>query len=321
MSPHPGLSILIPVYNQDCRRLLTDLSRQAQALSIEFELIVMEDGSTLYVQENEAAARNQPNTNHILLPHNIGRSAIRNRLAMEARYDWLLFMDCDSKIISPSYLHHYEMEIKAWHEQASIVAVCGGRIYGPRGDVDSGHILHWTYGTHREPDGWHPNASRPFLSNNFLARQSLFRIVRFDEQLKGYGHEDTLFGIELKRHNLQIRFTANPIMHEGLDDNLTFLRKAEESMRNLSLIKQRLISTDECRTIRILNALRQVEHWKLKSVVRLLGKWLSPLIRKQLLGSHPHLYLLDFYKLAILCAPVEDHEKSSPSSERIPTRT
>ena len=40
------ISILIPVYNNSCDRLVSDLHKQAEALGIEFEIIVMDDCST-----------------------------------------------------------------------------------------------------------------------------------------------------------------------------------------------------------------------------------------------------------------------------------
>ena len=40
------LSILIPAYNYDCRELARSLSRQADSLLHEIEIIVADDGST-----------------------------------------------------------------------------------------------------------------------------------------------------------------------------------------------------------------------------------------------------------------------------------
>ena len=40
------LSILIPVYNQDCTLLLGTLNEQASRLGVEFEIILAEDGSS-----------------------------------------------------------------------------------------------------------------------------------------------------------------------------------------------------------------------------------------------------------------------------------
>ena len=47
------LSILIPTYNYDITKLVTDLHQQATDLEIVFEIIVMEDGSEKYITENQ----------------------------------------------------------------------------------------------------------------------------------------------------------------------------------------------------------------------------------------------------------------------------
>ena len=47
------LSILIPTYNQDITKLATELHRQAMEQHVDFEVIVMEDGSSMFVEENK----------------------------------------------------------------------------------------------------------------------------------------------------------------------------------------------------------------------------------------------------------------------------
>ena len=39
------LSILIPTYNYDCSRLVSDLQRQAERMGIGYEVIVADDAS------------------------------------------------------------------------------------------------------------------------------------------------------------------------------------------------------------------------------------------------------------------------------------
>ena len=86
------LSILIPTYNYDVTRLVTELHRQALNTYVDFEILVMEDGSTQFLEENKAIS-NLQFCHYTALSHNIGRSAIRNRLADEARYGHLLFIE------------------------------------------------------------------------------------------------------------------------------------------------------------------------------------------------------------------------------------
>ena len=47
------ISILIPTYNHNITRLVTDLHQQALETYVDFEIIVVEDGSTLFIEENK----------------------------------------------------------------------------------------------------------------------------------------------------------------------------------------------------------------------------------------------------------------------------
>ena len=46
------LSVLIPIYNYDCRRLINSLSAQAENLDVEYEILAFDDGSSLFLEEN-----------------------------------------------------------------------------------------------------------------------------------------------------------------------------------------------------------------------------------------------------------------------------
>ena len=65
--------------------------------------------------------------------------------------------------------------------------------------------------------------------------------IKLDETLKGYGHEDTLFGLELKKKNISIKHITNPLCHIGLENFEDYLAKTEEGIKNL----KRLIEADK----------------------------------------------------------------------------
>ena len=46
------LSILIPEHNYDCTKLVNDLAMQCNKAGIIYEIIVLDDASTLYKSEN-----------------------------------------------------------------------------------------------------------------------------------------------------------------------------------------------------------------------------------------------------------------------------
>ena len=222
------LSILLPTYNYNITKLVTDLHQQALNQYVDFEIIVMEDGSTLFKDENKTVS-NLEFCQYIVLPQNIGRSAIRNKLADTAKYDHLLFMDCDSELSSKNFIQKY----MAFCKEDSVVV--GGRIYDDN-ESDPSRSLILTYGRKRErynrPD-MNQNIHKMFMTPNFLISKSIFNKVRFDETIIGYGHEDTIFGIELQLLNIDFSMIDNPVIHKGLEDNETYIQKTEYALENL----------------------------------------------------------------------------------------
>ena len=98
------LSVLIPVHNCKIVKLVEELTRQCQAASIDFEVICLDDGSGNKIKEFNRVVSGLFGVNYVELSENVGRSRIRNKLGALARYDRLLFIDCDSKIISRKYI-------------------------------------------------------------------------------------------------------------------------------------------------------------------------------------------------------------------------
>ena len=100
-----NLSILIPTYNDACAKLVDTLRQQAEALDISYEIIVADDGST-----NAEVVRSNRQINqwaHCRMderPQNSGRASVRNYLAQQAQYNWLLFIDSDMVVCNPDFL-------------------------------------------------------------------------------------------------------------------------------------------------------------------------------------------------------------------------
>ena len=296
MSGEMELSICIPVYNQDVTSLVHELHRQASRSSCVFEILLMDDGSTSFLEENGALDALE-GVRYVRLPQNVGRSAIRNKLADEARYEYLIFMDCDVFPLDDSFLERYiRME---GHD-----VVMGGYHYGGQPTSDK-HILRWKYGKEREERSAEERSVRPndsFSTFNFMIRRSLFERVRFDESLRGYGHEDTLFGLSLKREGISVTHIDNALSHLNYDTSDVFLQKSLNAVANLQVICQRMgYAEDLAESIRILRCFKRIDRFGLSTLFAKIYPLVRPLCEKKLLGKHPSLFIFDLYRLIYLC--------------------
>ena len=228
------LSILIPTYNYDCTQLVRDLHGQAELLGIDYEIIVADDASPVVAcRERNRAINALPCCRLIELERNLGRARIRNRLADEARFEWLLFMDSDAEVINDHFIADY---LK--HTDADVV--CGGLCHA---DTLPSLEVSLRYAYEKRADKKRAacyRAQRPyeqFTPFNFMIRREVFYSICFDESVTEYGHEDTLFGIELGKRGVSIRHIDNPLLHVGLESNECFLGKTRAALRNLALLE------------------------------------------------------------------------------------
>jgi len=292
------LSICIPVYNYDVSRLVQDLNVQAEVADCPFEILLMDDASDERFQKINQAI-DLESVRYIQLDENIGRSKIRNRLAKEAKYPYLLFMDCDSGIASPEYIKNYTCFFD------SPTVCCGGRIYENKEPADSTY-LRWKYGVERECASAaerreNPNAG--FQTNNFLIHKSLLEKVKFNEDLVGYGHEDTLFGLELRGQGIIIQHIDNPLIHLGLENASDFLKKTENGIANLHKVELLLREKypEYVAHSRLMRSRLFLQRFHLSGFASKLFNMMRQPMKKNLLSKKPSLLIFDLYRLGLLC--------------------
>ena len=287
------ISILIPTYNYNITRLVTDLHQQALDTYVDFEIIVIEDGSTLFLEENKTV-NNFEFCRHIILSENIGRSAVRNKLTDEAKYEHLLFLDCDAEVCSEHFVEKY---ISFCKEKCVVI---GGTAYDPN-ENNPQFSLRLAYGRQREARNATERDRNNFSTFNFLISKSIFDAVRFDESIRGYGHEDLIFGHQIHLLGYDYIQIENPIIHKGLDDNDTFLIKTREATCNLYKLYKTgryPFLTEESKLL-----LSFVRIYKL-GLTRLFAytfDQLQSILEHKLCSSSPSLRLYDLYKLLFLC--------------------
>jgi glycosyltransferase involved in cell wall biosynthesis len=285
------LSILIPIYNFDVYSLVQCLYEQGLKTGVSFEIIGLDDCSAASYQSKNRLLRAFPLVHYEELPHNVGRSKIRNLLAEKAKYEYLLFMDCDSAIANAEYLSVY----LAYLQPGQLLY--GGRIYNTSSPTDARYKLHWTYGITREQQRASNRRKQPyhsFMTNNFLVPREELLSIRFSEKLKGYGHEDTLFGFELMKNNIPIVHLDNPLIHVGLEDSDTFLAKSKVGIQNLYRLEQ---MPDVFIETRLLKVFRLVNKGFLTSFLFAFLASLESVLIAQLKGKRPNMRAFDLLKL------------------------
>ncbi len=291
------ISICIPVYNYKIGRLVRDLVWQGDRCGVPYEIIVIDDHSPPSVSSlNEVACRQH---NYIRLSTNVGRSRIRNMFPVRARYDKLLFIDCDSEIISENFLEKYLQEVK----QGDPPVICGGRAYNVNLPLPE-ERLRWRYGRERESITAELRRQSPvryFMTNNFLIDRNIVETVKFDERLTQYGYEDTLFAYNLGKLGLHIRHIDNPLLHACVETNPAFIEKTDRSIANLvSIIQYTGHDSGFINTVRILSVyfgLRRNIPGRLAGFLLML---LRPALRAMLCRRVSSLRLFDMYKLGLL---------------------
>jgi GT2 family glycosyltransferase len=304
------ISILIPVYNYDIVALVHSMKDGLAKVPEFCELIIGDDGSTPEYRAKYQALEGD-GVRLIVSEKNIGRAAIRNRLAMEAIGDYLLFLDCDVMIkgTAEAYLLNWVPMINTAR------VICGGILYPETEPVDPDKFLRWKYGKEWEQKkaserNKHPHSS--FSTFNFLIDKSVFSKIRFNEELKQYGHEDTLLGYQLKKAGIDILHIDNGLIHEGMETNREFLNKTKLGIENLSQLYDKVTDkhafSDAVRMLRIYNRLNT---FRLTRILAGIFIRYRERMEIRLDSAKVSLYLFGFYKVSMFCTYREIHRRKN----------
>ena len=290
-----ALSILIPVYNWDCSKLIKDLHFQGLVLGIPYEIIVADDCSTDkdLQAKSRLACETHENCRYFALLHNIGRSAIRNYLADQSKYDKLLFLDCDAEVKDKEFLKKY-MDAS---RQASVI--CGGLTHPdeiPQKGMELRYLYEKNAAFERSVGFRSQNPYLRFTSFSFLIERDAFMKIRFDESYVRYGYEDVQFGHELEENGVSILHIDNPLAHIGLDDSVSYLNKTRQAVQNAFDHKDEIEDSSK-----LLTHYNQVIRWKMRWFFRLVWTFFQKRMEKNLLGPKPGLKVFSLYKLCYIC--------------------
>lgn len=275
------ISVLIPCYNFDVINLVKKLHKQLTIRSEKFEIICAEDGSIDVFLNSKI--KKLSHTKYIRKKKNIGRSKIRNFLAKEAKFKWLLFIDCDSLIENEKFIENY-IKYTSYEKQITY----GGTVYQKK-NLKKDKMLHWKYGIKVESK----KKRNIFSSHHFLINKKAFNKVKFNEEIRHYGHEDTIFWLELENENYKFKFIKNPLTHIGLETNKVFIKKTTEALKNLHFLSKKY----KLNNISIIKCQKQISKLLLNDLVLILFNFTKKKILNNLLSKNPSILLFQFYKL------------------------
>ena len=291
------ISVCIPTYNHYTYPLVRSLSTQiAKEGEGDYEIVCIDDHSSgYYVSQNKGIAGM---ASYITLEKNIGRAAIRNLFLKHTKGDYLLFLDCDSKVPN-QFLKKYANTLSS---NPSVVV--GGRVYSET-DNDAEHRLRYLYGTKVESqpvEVRRANPYRSFQTSNFIVRRDVLEQIRFDESITKYGHEDTLFGYRLQQLGIPILHIDNPVVNGDVEVNAEFLHKTVEAVESLAELYDRMWEDQRfCESVRLLSTYSRVRRMGLQGVVYFVFKlFKDPMERHFVSGKGISLKQFSFYKLGVL---------------------
>lgn len=286
------LSVLIPSYNRECLKLVTDLLTQ---IPEDAEIIVGNDKSTseeaIRAYQKIASMKRcrvyEPGTN-------LGRSRILNRLFELSSGEWILIMDCDTEIDNPYFIEKYLIATK----EHPTDAYYGGMKNTT--ECPKGCELRWKYESmaakRLTKEYRQKNPFESLTTGNFMISREAFVQTGFCEEITQYGYEDVVLIQQLKSLGKKIYHLENRLIHLDIDDNRKFLAKTREALRTLHSLPE-----DIRPQTRMVVMQQWLKKYRLHRIVALLHIFLLPITRRILCSRFVSLRLFQFYKLGYYC--------------------
>ena len=289
------LSILITIYNYNLLSVVEELQKQCENCVIDYEIIAQDDASkSVFNIENEKI--NQiANCKFIELDKNVGLRQNKNLLVESSKFENLLILDGDCKIISSDFIKNYIDKIDDFD------GIYGGRIHNEKCPSDN-QKLRWKYGKFIEDKITSERQKSKYVSflfNNTLIKKDFFNSIKFDIRFQKYGHDDTQFSFKLMKNGFKPGHINNPIEHNDIDTNLVYYNKTKGSIENLlELYRSKQIDSNYIKMTRILSKL---ERLKLNYLIAFFYKIIQKPLKNNLISNNPSLFVYNVFRLGYLC--------------------
>jgi glycosyltransferase involved in cell wall biosynthesis len=223
------LSVIIPTHNR-AEILKTCLSKLARQQEADFEVIVVDDGSTDHTEPMVAMLRHDYKmanwTNLFYIKQSASQQGIaRNRGVEKATGDIVLFMG-DDIFALPLFLKTHLTTHTANPDEN--VVVLGHTTWDPKLQINP-------YMRFLESSGWQfaykklekgfikENPWKYFYTSNISLKKTFFEKEKFDETFKAYGWEDIELGFRLwKKHQMKVYYEpdAGAFHHHQMDASM-----------------------------------------------------------------------------------------------------
>ncbi|HQV35349.1 MAG TPA: glycosyltransferase family A protein [Flavobacterium sp.] len=289
------LSILIPTYNYAILALVKNVHQQCLEAQIPFEIICLDDQSDNDYQIENLNISTLPNCIYNVNQTNVGRTRTRQRLAEQAKYDWLLFLDADVIPVTSAFIQHYIDAI-----QPNTV-IFGGYQY-EKESTDATKILRFRYGKEREEKYASERNKNPYtyvFSGNMLVPKSIFLNFNYQANEKNYGM-DIYFGYQLYQQQISVLHLDNPILHLGLETNEVYFQKALQGVESRKKYLLHEKGVDQMNPL--VQAYAKLKKLGLTKLVAVGFKIVAPFLKKNILSTNPKLVYFDIYRLGYLCS-------------------
>ena len=287
-----GLSIFIPTYGFDCTELVGDLRALCEKSAVKdfYEIIVIDDGSkNSLICSRNSKINEWENCYFNEQPENTGKAILLNRAIKKATFPLVLLIDSDAKVCSELFITNYL-------EEAEAADVICGSIITSKAYLRESNKLRFKYemaaNRIRNQKFMNTHPYNCFTTFNVLLKRNIFDQIQFNEEIRSYGYEDTLFGLDLKSHCITIRYIENPLIHTGIDDNETFLLKTETALQNIANL-----GAQYEQVIKVSRVYNKLESCGLAKIIKVWHHFLGSIERKQLCSGNPSLFVFMIYKL------------------------
>lgn len=287
------LSILIPTYQYNVLPLVKELHQQGINCKVAFEIIVLDDASNKPIADH-LQINSLPFCSYLSLDKNIGRSAVRNKLAEKAQYANLLFLDADVWPKDNLFIQRY---VNLCDDLTNKVYF-GGYCYISK-SVNKTNSLRYFYGKAREEQPADMRNDNPYafvFSGNFLVDKECFLALQIPD-INVYGM-DIYVAYLLQKNKCNVQHINNEIIHLGIEANELFLKKA---LVSVAYRKENWLHIPEIVEVnKLLKCYKKLNVPFVNGLCKIVFLVTNQPLKRLFLKPKPYLWAFDLYRLLYL---------------------